>query len=401
MLEGIEDSILETFRKLLKSDLKEAFDFALAKESLPLIRLAREAGADINHVQGGITHLHYAVLREDESQIRLLSEANASIDFPDRQGRSALQMAFTSSPVIAKALLEFTADIHIEERQVIKQLGKEINPLSMSLICAQTRKRKQYQFTATVLPEYQVEAYLDLIKNIRGPIEEYVMIKSSNHWWAVKIKIENNEIKLLLLDSIFEGKLQIRHMDFLRAVKIQFSDPQLHYSVYLNDRARQHNGYNCSSFTLMDIKDLHKMDRYLPEKYAGDIFEYCAKNNTGQCNEEGWVLNLCQIPLRMMRASQTDELISKWLPAYSLDEQNHPINQRRETALMSAAQDIKIVEDPVSGESKFFNERASRKFTKVIRRTLLYLRDSQMPQISEEIEKFTLVGLKKRVLGQN
>lgn len=409
-----EVTLESDFEDILKSDPNEALDFALEYGSQQWSELARNSGADINRVDGfGKTRLHNAI--KNENVVRILCELGADLNIRDKSGRTALHVAVIEAKFcIAKILLENGATININESEVAKSLGKDITPEVMCLFAAQTKKNKNYPFNVTILEESEIEEYLYNLKKMPLPIDEKINIRSHEgcwpHWWSAQIKIQDNEIKLLTIDSTWRlGCRWTGHpADLSCRVQGVFRDFGFKHSVYADPTARQRNGYSCSMFALTDIKDLCKMNIYFPE-YEGNIFNYLEKRTEEKFEHYynyNMYINLTHLPLRMMRATQYSALIDRIISLYPAEEQALLVNKKRQTMLESSLADIKREKlnkpkmDWETGKREafgFYNGRMDRKFQKTINQTLVYIKETPLDEIEKQIEEFSIKKFRRNI----
>lgn len=336
----------------------------------------------------GDTALHKAAHMGDLELTKLLLQSGFDVNILNKDKQSALHVALKTNVSVAKILVEHGAKININDEEQFAEFGIEITPTAMKLFCSADKKNKNYPFLETIINKDQINEYLSILQSTEKSVREKFSIWGSVHWYCADIKIDKNKhkIKLLILDSL--GVDCIMWTNTLTG-KIQATFPEYKFSIYINATQRQNDGYSCSSFTLNDIKDLHKINHYLPEKYSGDIFNFCKKNTLlSRTTITGMILNFTFLPLKMMRLTQSSTLLENIIPERPLEEQSLPVNKKGQTALESS-------------ELGFLNKRNIRarlKLEKMLDKTSQYLMDTPLDQISETMEEFDLSGLKKRLL---
>ncbi len=214
------------------------------------------------------------------------------------------------------------------------QFGEKITIPYMKFFAAQTKKNKPYPFTCTIISEDELNNLFEKLKLEQKSVNKKIAILTSKytsvpHWFSAQIKIEKDTIQVCLICSIGEWRKYFD--DFIKALKEHY--PASNVTVYVDLTARQHDHDSCSIFTLEDIKALHKLSAYLPPVYNGDIFKYLDEKTSKQEDKEGFCLKYSQLPLIMMRATQSSQLTTKIIPSRDINERNLLINKKKETIL--------------------------------------------------------------------
>lgn len=402
------------FNDLLPQNPHEAFTFAFNNELSSLMKIAQSKGAVPSRAL-------MSNMRFNLSKISLLCDMGADLTMLDEYGRTILDEAFTENLAIAKMLIEKGAQFGtFDNEKRRRKLGQNIKSDLMRLFACSLSKR--YPLFMTFIEENQLTDFLSIIKLSKNPINEIFSIRTPSgfipHWYTVQLKIVQDNITLLVVDS--EGFMNARWNNsylFQLSDKILQEFPEKKLSIYVSKVKRQHDMHSCSTFSIYDVIDLHKMHHYLPKEFNNDIFAY-AKNHTlgegetishyRQHKTDRFTLYFTRLPLRMMRAMQSTKLLNKIIPSYSLEEQTLPVNKNKETALISSSK--KFIEnkkdlidaldelDDLPDNGKMQNERIKYKFDKMLKKAQDYLIETPLNEIIEAMEKFSLSELKKRIL---
>lgn len=313
-----------------------------------------------------------------------------------------------------KRLLTIPAPARLATSNLMMQFSlpfREMLPYAAKIVCAETHQRKKsYSFTPTVLKSSELKDYLTLLKSKKPPVRAKFIVPApgfrtfaADHWIAGEVDIpETGAPRLLLIDSM--GSAEPKTHDFIMTELKDMKE----LTIYLSSGKRQITGAGCTVFALKDVQDLFTIGDYLDPKYKKDIFEYVSQNahskvynsgETGKHEQFPFSVYSSLLPLRFMRSEQskTRSLLDATIPARSKEEQELPVNKKKETALQSSKKHFKLIS--IKEGTKELNTRIEYKLNKMANHVLDYLDKHQFDfaQIEKESEPFTLEGLKKQM----
>jgi hypothetical protein len=252
------------------------------------------------------------------------------------------------------------------------------------LTCAQIndRKKDKYQFNPTVLKPDEFEKYLDIIKNSSTPLTERFIIADS-HWNSGEIKIhENNTVEVLFVDPLGSQFFAFSCTDLVRQVSSHFPSAKL----YVAETDRQITGRGCSIYAITDTMRLHTT-----EKYTGkNIFDYVSDHETKSAQTKGFHEVL--LPLSFMNTMRSQELFTRYIPAWPEQEQKKAVNKKGETAAVAAKKHFFF-----NTEGKEHNARIEYDLQKLAKYNAEYLLNHSQAEIDKKTSEFTLDGFRQRM----
>ena len=190
-------------------------------------------------------------------------------------------------------------------------------------------KKQDVQKKVTFFDFSITDKYFEHIKkNLLPNTEEYFII-SGMHWYSgVVRRLENNSYEIFLFDPIVSF-----HATFLLFIEPVFSNVTLDF--YYNENILQNAEKGCRVMSLDIWKRMHKIGKYLPEKYQGDLLAYLRENVSDVEQNNGTIgVRRFQLPLYMMKSMQSRSLLSQVIPTRS-EENNLSINKNGELPLIA------------------------------------------------------------------
>lgn len=300
----------------------------------------------------------------------------------DKQERvnTLLAMSEEKRTIISHLMSEFTNDFgHI------KYDGAR-------LTLAQIGTRKKYKFSLTVLQdEAELSEFLNALKTSATPCRERFVIAGA-HWIAGDIQIDSDgRVNVLLIDSLALPLRFHASEDAIKSIAHVFPES----CIYFAAEKRQRSKAGCSVFGLDDGRHLVTVEKYLPLKYQktglfGYLAEHCDKDKPVEVlDEEGNTINIypCQLPLPLVRTMQSNELWTSIIPKRSEEEQKLPVNREKKTAIVSAKEKVQ--------DGK--NLRLFSILTSFAERNANYLLSTDLKNVNDKMDEFSLQGFKRRI----
>lgn len=154
-------------KKVKLEDPNEALSIALEKLDLSLVKLAKEAGADIDD-----SLKRHVYLGNDEF-VDLLLQAGAD---PSKLNEKGLNLLFYALkyPKVAKLLMAHKAKLTLNDSEnALASVGKDIIGVKeMKLFSAESKKNKTYPFAVTIFNMREIDDYLSVLKASKNNIDE-------------------------------------------------------------------------------------------------------------------------------------------------------------------------------------------------------------------------------------
>lgn len=262
--------------------------------SLPELKKASDIGSKLREFEEALNLATYQ-LDDFEKHITGLNKEDADIIFKVcaikyevSRFLKKIEKTYAEHKEIANHFHSLVANrnlIIFAKLKLIERFIGDIDSLTYIdglLSCAQIANRKnRYNFNPTVVNNVsQFNEYLQTIVNFNRSNPNVVIherfLYVSSHWVCGEIRIEKDEVKLLIIDSVSMGKDR----------KITFDTPKLIYAlnqafpgktVYFPAEKRQHDLESCWMYAINDLTHLYSISQLLT---IPDLFVYFEKQNS-------------------------------------------------------------------------------------------------------------------------
>ncbi len=291
------------------------------------------------------------------------------------------------------ALLDFTNQIS----KFLNGFGKlKLN--EGLLTCAQTMSRKKYSYDPVVLDDYdEFEKFLKIAKEGVKP-NRIKFIISASHWITGDLQIDaDGHAKLAIFDSL--GTTERKKMHFLQSTTLDVmekfdkafpSDP-----IYFCRVKRQNASKGCSVFALDDAAHLFNIETHLQSNLF-DYFDGQPKtvNEVKINNTEKLVLRHCDMPLSLMRTTQSRTTIDEVAKRSSEATLTQPVNKNGDRFLPQIDSFFKPI-TPASDKKQ--NTRLEYELEKMAKQAAAYLLTHDKETIESQKAHFRLDAFEKRM----
>jgi len=276
------------------------------------------------------------------------------------------------------------------------------------LTAAQIAERKNdYDFNVTVIQNTEeFKNYIDEIKSRPSNVtihERFIL--ADTHWIAGEILIDNNQTKILLIDSVSYyqrpwGNVTLYDMpEVLSVLAEAFQNKTIYYSA----EQRQRDYESCGVYALDDVLHLYTLYMYLQRK---NLFEYFAEQQVTaikinielKCPGKDPVEVLpVKLPLSLLRTyqpSQSDPQLEGFttiIKSYSQEEQNQAINKKGDKISLNG---LGLFENE-SGVQK--NIRLPFLFNKMAKYNFKFIASHTIEEIYQAMKKHTVGAFKERL----
>lgn len=295
--------------------------------------------------------------------------------------------------------------------QYVNGVG-HIDALGAKVICAQTARRKQFEFKPTLIFDVkQFDDYLDWLALLPGTLRERVLYEGV-HWAVFDIyRDERGKMSVLVIDSV--GVHGAYFFDFTKALCIKFFNKFSNIDMYGNEEKKLHAKRGCSIISADDIVRLHTVERYLPEQYQSHPAPLHAylKDSADQLDltvdlndvysgkdpanhKQKYVLRVVNLPLPLLRNMQSRELLNEVIPKRS--SELGIFSRKRHRSPIDAVRKNFLIEDNIPVQ----NHRSDKKLRSFAVHGADYLLGFREgfndKQYKEEIKQFTFKTKKRK-----
>jgi hypothetical protein len=248
---------------------------------------------------------------------------------------------------------------------------------------------------ATLVVEYEENAYFSYFRYIPPPFTERFIYRDSVHSMACEAHVDaTGHLQLFILDSLgldVNSSGTVTKLHFGGELAKAALNIDKNAELYFPQQKRQHSAFGCLEFALDDIRHLESMARYIdPIKYPNGLFDYLSKNSE-TITIKRIPIKRAIIPLRLMRTQQSSALLKLM---ESSDEAHLPLNKKGITGHQFAKEKPGFFNN---AEGKPINKRLDKKLNNIARRNLNFILRHNQYEFMKKMAEFSLDAFKKRI----